>query len=182
MPYLPQAAVSRVGHKDMAHHRCSRVPSVPGLVGLEEADVPVEVGLRVPGRHLCYHRGGRGVGGQPREMPSAFEGRCSTDGAVALQRGGRNTIEEPDLTPGLIARARAERGDAPLSQPKRKRNRRTDRSAESRKRRWAEHCHRTHRTTSPPFSQLGKRRPRAPGGPRGARLTAGTIYSLIMFG
>lgn len=54
MPYPPQAAVSRVGRQDMAHHSCSRVPSVPDLVDLEEADVPVEVGLRVPGRHLCF--------------------------------------------------------------------------------------------------------------------------------
>lgn len=51
MPHLPQAAVSRVGHQDMAHHPCSRVPSVPGLVDPEEEDVPVEVGLQVPGRH-----------------------------------------------------------------------------------------------------------------------------------
>ncbi len=66
---------------------------------------------RGPGT-LCYHRGGRGVGGQPLEMPSAFEGRRSTDGAVALQRGGRNTIEKLDLTPGLIARA-ARKGAMP---------------------------------------------------------------------
>lgn len=124
---------------------------------------------RGPGT-LCYHQGGRGVGGQPREMPSAFEGRCSTGGAVALQRGGRNTIEELDLTPELIARARAGRGDAPLSQPRRKRNRRIDRSAESGKRRRAEHCHRTHRNTSPPFPQLGKRRP--PGTGRAAGRSA----------
>lgn len=32
MPHLPQAAVSRVGHQDIAHHPCSRVPSVSGLV------------------------------------------------------------------------------------------------------------------------------------------------------
>ena len=32
----------------------------------------------------------------------------------------------------------------------------------------AEHGHRTHRNTSPPFLQLGKRRPRAPGGATGA--------------
>lgn len=51
MPHLPQAAVSRVGHQDMAHHPCGRVPSVPGLVDPEEADVPVEVGLQVPRRH-----------------------------------------------------------------------------------------------------------------------------------
>lgn len=43
----------------MAHHPCSRVPSVPGLV-----DVPVEVGLQVPGR-------------QPREAPKvALEPRA----------------------------------------------------------------------------------------------------------
>lgn len=83
---------------------------------------------------------------------------------MALQRGGRNTIEELNLTPGLIARARAGRGDAPLSQSKRKRNKRADRSAESGKRRRAVHCHRINRNTSPPFPQLGKRRPRAPGG------------------
>lgn len=41
-----------LGHQDMAHHPCGRVPSVPGLV-----DVPVEVGLHVHGRH-------------PREAPS----------------------------------------------------------------------------------------------------------------
>ena len=46
----------------------------------------------------------------------------------------------------------------------------TDRSAESGEEvpgRRAEHGHRTHRNTSPPFLQLGKRRPRAPG--RGER-------------
>ena len=51
MPHLPQAAVSRVGHQGMAHHPCSRVPSVARLVDPEEVDVPVEVGLQVPGRH-----------------------------------------------------------------------------------------------------------------------------------
>lgn len=51
MPHLPQAAASRVGHQDMAHHPCGRVPSVPGLVDPEEEDVPVEIGLRVPRRH-----------------------------------------------------------------------------------------------------------------------------------
>lgn len=51
MPHLPQAAVSRVGRQDMAHHPCSRVPSVPGLVDPEEEDVPVEVGLQIPRRH-----------------------------------------------------------------------------------------------------------------------------------
>lgn len=51
MPHLPQAAVSHVGHQDMAHHPCSRAPSGPGLVDPEEADVPVEEGLQVPGRH-----------------------------------------------------------------------------------------------------------------------------------
>ena len=49
----------------MAHHPCSRVPSVPGLVDPEEVDVPVEVGPQVPGRH-------------PREAPQ-----------VALQPGAR---------------------------------------------------------------------------------------------
>lgn len=43
----------------MAHRPCSRVPSVPGLI-----DVPVEVGLQVPGRH-------------PREAPKvALEPRA----------------------------------------------------------------------------------------------------------
>ena len=43
----------------MAHHPCGLVPSVPGLV-----DVPVEVGLQVPGRH-------------PREAPKvALEPRA----------------------------------------------------------------------------------------------------------
>lgn len=51
MPHLPQAALSRVGHQDMAHHPCGRVPSVPGLVGPEEVDAPVEIGLQVPRRH-----------------------------------------------------------------------------------------------------------------------------------
>lgn len=51
MPHLPQAALSRVGHQDMAHHPCGRAPSVPGLVGPEEVDVPVEIGLQVPRRH-----------------------------------------------------------------------------------------------------------------------------------
>lgn len=41
-----------LGHQDMAHHPCGRVPSVPGLV-----DVPVEVDLHVHGRH-------------PREAPN----------------------------------------------------------------------------------------------------------------
>ena len=35
----------------MAHHPCSRVPSIPGLVDPEQVDVPVEVGLQVSGRH-----------------------------------------------------------------------------------------------------------------------------------
>ena len=35
----------------MAHHPCSLVPSVPGLVDPEEEDVPVEVGPQVPRRH-----------------------------------------------------------------------------------------------------------------------------------
>lgn len=61
MPHLSQAAVSRVGHQDMAHHPCSRVPPVGRLVDPEEVDVPVEVGLQVRGRH-------------PREAPQvAFE-------------------------------------------------------------------------------------------------------------
>lgn len=61
MPHLSQAAVSRVGHQDMAHHPCSRVPPVARLVDPEEVDVPVEVGLQVRGRH-------------PREAPQvAFE-------------------------------------------------------------------------------------------------------------
>ena len=55
-------------------------------------------------------------------------------------------------------------GTAPLSQPGGKGHRRTDRSAESWKRRRAVHCHWTNRNTSPPFPQLGKRLPRAPGG------------------
>lgn len=33
------------------HHHCSRAPSVARLVDHEEVDVPVEVGLQVPGRH-----------------------------------------------------------------------------------------------------------------------------------
>lgn len=79
---------------------------------------------------------------------------------------------------------RAEKGDAPLSQPRGKRHRRTNRSAESGKRQRAVHCHRINRNTSPPFPQLGKRRP-SPGpgrGREGVRLTAGTTYSLNMFG
>lgn len=64
MPHLPKAAVSRVDHQDMTHHSCSRVPSIPGLVDSEEADVPVEEGLQVPGRH-------------PREAPKvALEPRA----------------------------------------------------------------------------------------------------------
>lgn len=51
IPHLPQAAAGRVGHQDMAHHPCGRVPSVPGLFDTEEVDVPVEVGLQVPRRH-----------------------------------------------------------------------------------------------------------------------------------
>lgn len=35
----------------MAHHPCSRVPSVARLIDTEEVDVPVEVGLQVPRRH-----------------------------------------------------------------------------------------------------------------------------------
>lgn len=48
---LPLASVGRVGHQDLAHHPNSRVPSVLGLVDPEEVDVPVELGLQVPGRH-----------------------------------------------------------------------------------------------------------------------------------
>lgn len=51
MPRLSQAAVSRVGHQDMAHHPCGRVQSVPRLVDPEEVDVPVEIRLEVPRRH-----------------------------------------------------------------------------------------------------------------------------------
>lgn len=51
MPNLPQAAVSCVGHQDMAHYTCGRVPSVPRLVDSEEEDVPVEIRLEVPRRH-----------------------------------------------------------------------------------------------------------------------------------
>lgn len=47
MPHLPQAAVSYVGHQDMAHHPCSRVPSVARLVDPEEVNVPVEIRLEV---------------------------------------------------------------------------------------------------------------------------------------
>lgn len=55
MTHLPQAAVSRVGHQDVAHHPCSRVPSVPGLVDPEEVDVPVEVGLwRLSQEHWSF--------------------------------------------------------------------------------------------------------------------------------
>ena len=47
----------------------------------------------------------------------------------------------------------------------------------------AEHGHRTHRNTSPPFLQLGKRRPRTPGGAAGGvRLAAGMAYLLNVFG
>lgn len=49
LPHLSQAAVSRVSHQDMAHHPFGRVPSVPGLVDPEGVDVPVEVGLQIPG-------------------------------------------------------------------------------------------------------------------------------------
>ena len=51
MSHLPQAAVNRVGHQEMASHPCSRVPSVARLVDPEEVDVPVEIGLQVPRRH-----------------------------------------------------------------------------------------------------------------------------------
>lgn len=51
MPHLSQAAVNRVGHQDMAHHSCGRVPSVLDLVDPEEVDVPVEIRLEVPRRH-----------------------------------------------------------------------------------------------------------------------------------
>lgn len=37
----------------MAHYHCGRAPFVPGLVDPEEENVPVEVGLQVPGRHPC---------------------------------------------------------------------------------------------------------------------------------
>lgn len=49
MPHPSQAAVSRVGHQDMAHRPCSRVLSVPGLVSPEEVDLPVEVRLEPRG-------------------------------------------------------------------------------------------------------------------------------------
>ena len=48
---LSLASVGHIGHQDLAHHPNSRVPSVLGLVDPEELDVPVEVGLQVPGRH-----------------------------------------------------------------------------------------------------------------------------------
>lgn len=51
IPHPSQAAASRVSHQDTAHHPCSRVPSIPGLVDPEEVGVPVEVDLQVSGRH-----------------------------------------------------------------------------------------------------------------------------------
>lgn len=65
MPHLPQASVSRVSRQDMAHHPCSRVPSVARPVDPEKVDVSVEIRLRVPRRH-------------PREAPK-----------VALEPGAR---------------------------------------------------------------------------------------------
>lgn len=65
MPYLPQALVSRVGHRDMVHRPFSRIPALPGLGDPEDVDVPVEICLQVPWRH-------------PREAPQ-----------VALELGAR---------------------------------------------------------------------------------------------
>lgn len=65
VPHLPQASVSRVGRQDMAHHPCSRVPSVARPVDPEKVDVSVEIRLQVPRRH-------------PREAPK-----------VALEPGTR---------------------------------------------------------------------------------------------
>lgn len=57
---LPQAAVSRVAHQDMPTTLRSG-QSIARLIGPEEVDVAVEVGLRVPGRH-------------PREAPKVALG------------------------------------------------------------------------------------------------------------
>lgn len=51
MPYLSQAAARRVGHQDMAHRPCSRVPSVARPADPEEVDAPVEIRLQVPRLH-----------------------------------------------------------------------------------------------------------------------------------
>lgn len=45
MVYLPQAAVSRVCHQDMACDFCGRVPFAARLVDPEEADAPDEMRL-----------------------------------------------------------------------------------------------------------------------------------------
>ncbi|PWM72315.1 MAG: hypothetical protein DBX45_09205 [Oscillospiraceae bacterium] len=80
-------------------------------------------------------------------------------------------LGELDLTPGLIGRAREERGDAPLSWPEGKNgiDGPTVRLSLGRgSGRRAGHGHRTHRKASPPFLQLGKCRPRGPEGDSGA--------------
>lgn len=58
MPHLPQAAVSRVGHQDMAHHTCSRVPSVSGPVD------PVLVAEYRGERFAAVLEDGAGEGGE----------------------------------------------------------------------------------------------------------------------
>lgn len=136
------------------------------------------------GPETRYLRGGRDVRGHPLEMPSTLEGRCSAAARWRMETHsvGDAPIEELDLEPKLIARARAEMGEASLSQPRGKRNRRTDRSAESGKRRRAEHGHRSHRNTSPPFPQLGKRRPGPREGPRGRSANCGNNLFAQHFG
>lgn len=153
---------------DPTKHRINKAHPPQILRPYRHPQVNRQYGRNTPPRRepgtLCYHQGGRGVGGQPLEMLSAFEGRRSTRrrGGVTAWGTQHHRAARPDAR--AHREGRAERGDAPLSQPRGKRHRRTNRSAESGKRQRAVHSHRINRNTSPPFPQLGKRRPRAPGG------------------
>ncbi len=99
------------------------------------------------------------------------DGRGGRGGAAGrLRRGGRGARRSrPDA--GAHREGARREGDAPLAQPRRKNgiDGPTVRLSLGRGAgRRAEHGHRTHRNTSPPFLQLGKRRPRTPGGAAGA--------------
>lgn len=98
MPHLPQAAVSRVGHQDMAHRPCSLVASVPSL-----ADPVLVAGNR--GEHAEPPLEGRLVS-DTAQFGRAFDGSVvaheSDEGdaggerlAAVLEDGAREGGEPP---------------------------------------------------------------------------------------
>ena len=141
---------------------------------------------RMPGRGASCREIARELG----RSPSTVSAEVSSHRFVTApkpRRGERVDVPlgELDLTPGLIGRAREERGDARCPSLKGKRNRRTGRPAEPGKRCRAEGGAwppgpSKHISTVP---STGKMTPPGPGrGLGGVRLTAGTAYPLNVFG